>query len=130
MIIPRDRKIYETPISTHWISDEGIVYGKAKPGPRTVDAYQELMETFKLLSEEIGKFCLLSDATDSPSIPIEAQKYFVNEFPKYVKAQAILTASSFNGSLVGTVIKLSWNGFPIMRFHNEEEAKKWLMEIE
>ncbi len=124
--IPDNTKLYETPIATFWLDEDGIVCATSKKVERSIAHFEKNMAVLAKLMKNGEKVLFLSDASDSMPMTAEIREYFANELPKYVKALAIISKVPLPGTLTTAVIKLSFTGFPINQFSTEEEAKEWL----
>lgn len=125
---PKNVKLYETPISTHWFNEQGIFCAVSKKVERSVENYLELMDLYKSQVNSGEKLCMLADASDAMPQTKETREFLLAEMPKYIKAQAIIVDKMMESSLNSTVLRLSWQGFPVMIFTDAEEAIEWLLE--
>lgn len=128
MRIPENTQLYETPISTLWFDENGILCANSKEIERIMDYYKEQMELYKTLTKDGNKLLLLIDTTKNSPVSEEIRKYLISEMPKYVKAHAILSSQPLGSTLNNTFINLSFSGFPLKIFYNVDEAKEWLKE--
>ena len=125
---PKNTELYETHISTHWFDEDGIFYSISKNVEREIKHYKEVMAVYSRFSKD-GKLCLLSDVSNSVPMSPDALEYFTTEFPKYVKAQAIISDSPIGGTFGKTYQILSDKGFSTKQFSTVEDAKSWLKEF-
>lgn len=119
-------ELFETQLSTNWFDDSGVLCGLSKKSDRTINHYYELIDLFKQLTKDRGRLCLLVDANNSSYMSEEIIKYTSVEYPKYLKAMAIVSTTTFENTQVNTFLKLTFANFPVMRFSNELEARAWL----
>lgn len=126
---PTDVERHETPISTHWMDENGILCAVSKKVERTIEHYQKVMEVYQQLIKKNEKLCLLADATDSMPVSKDVREYIANEMPKYIKAHAILLETPLTTSQTATFIKLNFLGFPVKVFSDVVEAKNWIKEF-
>jgi len=119
-------EIFETTIATYWFDESGILHGISKKVERTMAHYQEVIELYKKLTKNGNKLCLLADSTNSMPLSKEIVQYLAEEQPKYINAIAIISDSPFETSQVNTFLKMTFLNFPVMKFSDEKEAKKWL----
>jgi hypothetical protein len=124
--IPGNAQLHETPISTHWLDESGILCTISKKVERTVEHYEKVMGLYRKLTKDNNKLCLLADSTNSMPMTHEVNKFVAAEMPKYIKAHAIISPLQLDGTQIQTFIKLSNIGFPVMKFHDEDKAKEWL----
>ncbi len=128
---PKSAALFETPVSTLWFDESGILCYVSNNKERTIENYRPLIELYKKLSEEKGaKICLLADSTKSASITKEAQEYLNVELPKYLKAIAVISRSPF-GKMIGDLFGIIRTPYKHFKYHfrvfnSEEKAKKWL----
>jgi hypothetical protein len=127
MNIPKNAKIYDTPLTTCWMGDDGIVYSVSKPNERTIANYEILFDVYAELSENgKKKFCIIGDITDAKPLEPEVRKFVEVETAKYIRAMALVSKSTL-GEAIGSVFKLlSSNPYPIATFDNYAEALRWL----
>lgn len=125
---PSKAEIFETEIATYWFDENGILYGVSKKVERNLSQYLEVIELYKKLTKNGNKFCLLADSSNSMPMSKEIIQYLAEEQPKYIKAMAIVSDTPFGTSQVNTFLKMTFLNFPVMKFSNEKEAKKWLKE--
>jgi hypothetical protein len=127
---PDNAELFETPMSTLWFDENGLLCAVSKKVERTIENYQKVMEFYKEFTKDGNKLCLLLDITNSPSMPMskEVREYFVIEMPKYIKAHGLITDSPLQSTLAIAFVKLSVQGFPIKLCSNETDGKKWLKE--
>ncbi len=126
MEIPQNMKVYDTPTSSFWFDEDGILYSLSKKSPP-----QSLEETVKLMNdfrEIIGskKICMLIDVTNTTETTREVREYAALEFPKFVKAIAMISGSALGGMLANLFFSLKSQPYPTKMFKDEEEAKQWL----
>lgn len=123
---PKDVKIIDTETSIYWMENDGLVCSISKKTP-----VQTLMDTKKMmeiLKEMIGekKICILADATYSSEISKEVRDYVAVEFPKFIKAIAILSCSPLGRMIANLYFKLKAQPYPIKIFKEETEAREWI----
>ncbi|MEX0720320.1 MAG: STAS/SEC14 domain-containing protein [Balneolaceae bacterium] len=127
---PPDSEIIEWPTSRMWFQD-GIVYAISKKGDRSLEETKEMLETFKeLVRKELGdeKVCLLIDVTNSPETPRDIRDYAAEEFPKIVKAIAMISESALGKMVANLFFTIKTQPYPTRFFNSEKEAKKWLQQ--
>jgi hypothetical protein len=125
---PHNAEFFETPISTHWFDENGILCGVGKVAERTIEHYHKLMELYKDLTKNGNKLCVLTNLDNTAPLHKEISEFLGIETPKYVKAMAIITNKPMTETLSVTFLKLSLRGFPVVLFSKEEEAREWLKE--
>jgi microsomal dipeptidase-like Zn-dependent dipeptidase len=119
-------KIYDTPTSTFWFDDNGIICAIIKNNPtQTLEDTVENIEGFKKV---IGskKVCMMIDVTYSPESTKETRDYVSVEFPKFVKAIAMISESALGTMLANLFFTIKKQPYPTKMFNKENEAKEWL----
>lgn len=124
--IPEDVKLFETPIATYWVDDDGILYGINKNVERTLEHYQDTMELFQSLMKNGEKLCLITDASNAFPLNKEVSDFVSTELHKYIKAGAIITTVPLSATLTKTFLRLIFSGLPLRLFQDVEDAQKWL----
>lgn len=120
---PPDAEVTEWPSSVTWQDEEGILYSISKPGTTSFE------ETKKIVAEFIKydkKFCLLIDVTHSSETTREVREYVAEEFPKFVKAIAMISKSSLGKMVANIFFALKAQPYPKKFFNDEHEAREWL----
>lgn len=125
---PVNVQLFETPISTHWFDENGILCAVSKKVDRTIEHYQAVINLYQTLIHNNQKMCLLADAYDTMPISKEVRDFMTSEIPKYIKAHAIVTSVPLTSSQTNTFIKFNFLDFPVKLFPNVEDAKEWLKE--
>jgi hypothetical protein len=126
MEIPTNTKVIEWPTSTIWFDENGILCSISKKAPpQTLEEARKTLEDFKKL---IGnrKVCMLIDVTDTPESSKELRDYAAAEFPKFVKAMAMLSKSVLGKMLANLFFSVKAQPYPAKMFNTEAEAKEWL----
>lgn len=125
--IPENAKIREWPTSTSWIDEGGILYSISKKGvaPPTLKDTKKSLEEFKEMVAG-KKMCMLVDVTHSMESTRETRDYVAEEFPKYVKALAMVSDSALGKMLANLFFTLKKQPYPAKMFNNEQDAKTWL----
>lgn len=100
LTIPENTKVLEWPGSTIWFDNEGVLYSISKKAPsRTLEETEKyLLEIKKLIRDK--KVCMLVDVTHSSETSSEVRDYVAEEFPKFIKAIAMVSDSAL-GTYVG-----------------------------
>lgn len=123
---PRNAKVYDWPSSTFWFDEEGIVYSISKKAePPTLEQTRETLDEFKKI---IGrkKVCILIDVTNSPGTTREVRNYAADEFPKFVKAIALVSDSALGKMFANIFFTIKKQPYPTKMFTDENEAREWL----
>jgi hypothetical protein len=129
MIPPINAVITETPTSTLWFDENGILCTVAKKGPqRTIEEIKKDIESIRNTLEN-KKICLLIDATDAGESSRETQDLVAEEFPKFVKALGVISGSALGRMLVNLFLNLKEQPYPTKMFNDEKEAKEWLKQF-
>jgi hypothetical protein len=124
--IPANAIVYDTPTSIFWIDETGIIYAIIKDiKTQTLEDAKENIADFKKVIGE-RKVCLLIDVTNSAESSKEIRDYIAIEFPKFVKAIAMLSQSAFGKMLANLFFTIKTQPYPTKMFTDEKEAKEWL----
>ena len=126
MIPPKDANVTETNTSTFWFDENGIFCSVSKKAPP--QSLEEAKAGMQQVKNIIGnkKVCLLIDITNGRESTKEVRDYAANEFPKFVKAIAILSNSELGKMLANIFFNLKHQPYPTKMFVEEGEAKNWL----
>lgn len=128
MEIPKNTEIIEWETSTIWFDENGILYSISKKArPQSLEEIKKSMEAFKKLIGE-KKICMLLDVTNSAESTKEARDYAAIEFPKFVKAIAMVSSSVLGKMLANLFFSIKAQPYPAKMFNDEKEAKEWLMQ--
>lgn len=121
---PPNTEIKNFPTSTFWMKDD-IVYAISKEGERSLEETKDIIESFK---EWVGnkKVCLLIDVTNSPETKRDIRDYAAKEFPKFVKAIAMVSDSALGKMVANLFFTIKTQPYPTKFFNNVEEAEDWL----
>ena len=115
--------------STFWFDESGIVCSiNKKSDPQSLEEVKEIIKTFNELTGG-KKICLLADATHTSESTKEVRDYVATEFPKFIKAIAILSDSSLGKMIANLFFKLKSQPYPTKMFNDEKEAKDWLQQF-
>ena len=89
---------------------------------------EQTRETFDAFKKIIGrrKVCILIDVTNSSGTTREARNYAADEFPKFVKAIALVSDSALGKMFANIFFTLKKQPYPTKMFTNEQEAREWL----
>jgi stage II sporulation SpoAA-like protein len=126
--VPENVKIFDTKTSTFWFDEDGILYSISKKvKPQSLEETKQLLEEFRSI---IGnkKVCMLLDVTNSSESTREVRDYAAEEFPKLVKAIAMVSESALGKMLANLFFRIKTQPYPTKMFNNEQEAKDWLMQ--
>lgn len=126
---PPNTKIYETPLNTFWIGDDGIFYSVSKPGERSVENYRKVLDVYKDLAKKDGrKLYILSDISGVKPLSKDAREFVADEMTEFIGAMAFISSSS-NGIGAGNIFEmLSKTPYAVATFETEEEAVNWLQQ--
>lgn len=123
---PAGAKLFETPISTHWIDENGIMCAVSKPVERKLEYYKQLMELYASLIKDEKKYCLIVDANNAKPMNDEIRNFMAAEMPKYIKAQAIVINTAFDSASLQTFLKFTLKGIPVAVFSSKKDAVEWI----
>lgn len=122
----KSAEIIETPTSTSWFDEEGILCAISKKGIQpTLEERKKRTEEFKKALDG-KKICMLVDITNASESSKEAKDYLAEELPKIVKAMAFISKSPLGTMLANLYLGLKPTPFPSKIFSNEADARKWL----
>lgn len=126
MKAPENAKVTEWEASVFWFDETGILCSVSKKHqPQTLEQSKKTIKEFqKLVNGE--KICLLMDITNSPETTKEVRDYAAAEFPKFVKAMAMISDSALGKMLANLFFKIKLQPYPTRVFNDEEKAKEWL----
>ena len=127
LTIPDDVEVHDFPTSKFWIKN-GIVYSISKgKGSTTVDEARTLVEDFKKV---IGpkKVCLIIDVSNTVETPREVRDYVAEEFPKFIKAIAMLSDSALGKMVANLFFTIKHQPYPTKFFNDVNEAEEWLQQ--
>ncbi|MBI1836469.1 MAG: hypothetical protein HYR91_04315 [Flavobacteriia bacterium] len=126
MEIPKDKEVIEGELHYYWFDDDGIFNLLTKKVPRSLDLE---IRTFKFMKEltKGKKVYAFVDLTDSELLDAETRAFLVDELSKLFYAVAV-SSKSITGEIIPKVYKeLYDNDFPLEFFHDEKEAREWLL---
>ena len=123
---PKNVKVFDNPTSVYWFDEDGILYSISKKVPP-----QSLKETKKILDDLkkiLGsqKVCMLADVTHSGESTREVREFAALEFPKFVKAIAMISESALGRMLANLFFSVKSQPYPTKMFKEEKEAREWL----
>ena len=125
---PKNIKIFEWEASRFWFDEKGILCSVSKKvNPQSLEETKLIVSNFKKI---IGnrKVCILLDVTNSSEASKEVRDYAAVEFPKFVKAMAMISKSSLGKMLANLFFSIKTQPYPSKMFNNEEDAKEWLQQ--
>jgi hypothetical protein len=123
---PTNVELSETPITTHWLDEQGILCAISKKGQRTVEHYYTILELYKKLTPEGNKLCTIVDLHNAEPFDKEVRDLIILEFPKYIKASAIVTSAPSLTAATSSTVQFNFLNFPTRLFPDVESAKEWL----
>jgi len=123
---PENVKVYDWPTSVFWFDEDGILCSVSKKSsPQTLEQAIKTIEEFKKLIGE-KKICMLAEASNSGESTKEVRDYAAIEFPKFIKAIAIISKSALGKMLANLFFNIKSQPYPTKMFNDEKEAKEWL----
>lgn len=127
--IPDDVEIHEFPTSKFWIKN-GIVYSVSMNRKTTsVKEAKAVMDDFrKIVGNE--KICLIIDVSNTTESPREVRDYAAEEFPKFVKAIAMISDSALGKMIANLFFTVKHQPYPTRFFNDVSEAEKWLQQFQ
>ncbi|MFY9309401.1 MAG: STAS/SEC14 domain-containing protein [Bacteroidia bacterium] len=128
LVKPENTKVIEWPTSTIWFDETGILYSISKKAPplSLEETKKSLLEFKKLIGDK--KICMLVDVTHSTAASSELRDYVAEEFPKFIKAIAMISDSALGTMLANLFFTLKTQPYPTKMFKTEAEAKIWLQQ--
>ena len=126
LVVPKDRELYITAISTFWLNEDGILYTTSKNVERKDSDYKEFIALLKRLTKGGNKMCCLTEIAHAMPTDKAMRDYLLAEMPNYIKAMALLSDTPLQATITNITLRLNWNGFPVSQFSTEKEAKAWL----
>lgn len=123
---PTSANVMEWPTSTAWFDESGILCSISKKASSpTLEETKKVIEDFRSI---IGnkKVCLLIDVTYTSESSREIREYVAEEFPKFIKAIAMVSDSALGKMLANIFFTLKSQPYPTKMFTDETEAKNWL----
>ncbi|HTF05406.1 MAG TPA: STAS/SEC14 domain-containing protein [Bacteroidia bacterium] len=116
----------ESATTNMWFDDHGILCSIAKKHPpQTEEQIEQTMKDFIKLSGG-RKLCMLADITDAVPAKKETRERAADEFPKHVKAIALLTRSPLSKMIANLFFALKPPTYPMKMFNDPEEGREWL----
>ena len=126
MEIPNNVEIIETPTSTMWFDEDGILYSISKKHPpSTIEESQKALDDLKKIIKD-QKVCMLLDITNSSPSSKEMRDFAAEEMPKIAKAIAIISTSALGRMVANLFFGLKPPPYPMKMFSDEKEVKEWL----
>lgn len=123
---PKNAVLKEWPTSTTWFDENGILYSVSKKAPpSTLEEARQTMEEFKKMIGD-KKVCMLVDVTHTNDSSREMKDYAAEEFPKLIKAIAMVSDSALGKMMANLFFTLKTQPYPTKMFNNEQDAKDWL----
>lgn len=123
---PKNVTVYDWPSSVFWFDEDGILCSISKKTPPPT--LKEVVKTIEDFKKVIGqkKICMLTDASNSGESTKEIRDYAAVEFPKFIKAIAIISKSALGKMLANLFFNIKSQPYPTKMFNDEQEARKWL----
>jgi len=124
---PKSGIIHENQTSIYWFDENGIVCSVSKKAPmQKLEDVKRNLENFKKTLQG-KKVCILIDVTYTSESSREVRDYVAEEFPKFIKAIAMLSKSPLGKMLANLFFNIKKQPYPTRMFNDETEAKKWLL---
>ncbi|MGZ4035281.1 MAG: DUF7793 family protein [Bacteroidia bacterium] len=123
---PKNVKVIENLTSLYWFDEDGILCSISKKAPKqSFEETKRVVEDFKKMLNG-KKVCLLIDVTHTVESTREVRDYVAAEFPKFIKAIAMISNSALGKMLANLFFSIKSQPYPTKMFNNEKEAKEWL----
>ena len=123
---PENTELTENATSIYWFDKDGILCSLYKKVPPvSMEENQRIIDEFRELTAG-QKFCLLMDITYSGTSDKAGREFAAKEFPKIVKAMAMLSGLPVSRMMANLFLKLNPPPYPAKMFANEHDAKQWL----
>jgi hypothetical protein len=123
---PSNVAVTDTPTSIYWYDENGILCSiSKKSAPLSLEETKAVLEDFKkdLRSDKV---CMLIDVTNTSESSRDVRDFAAEEFPKFVKAIAMLSSSALGKMLANLFFSLKTQPYPVRMFNDEKDAKEWL----
>jgi hypoxanthine-guanine phosphoribosyltransferase len=126
MVPPKDANIIDWPTSISWFDENGIFCSVSKKVPaQTLEETKKLMnDLYRILDGK--KICMLIDVTNSGESTRETREFAAQEFPKFIKAIAMISNSQLGKMMANMFFNMKKQPYPTRMFTDEIEAKAWL----
>ena len=123
---PENVKIYDWSTSTFWFDEDGIfcAISKKTPPQTLEESKKSVDDLMKVIGEK--KICMLIDVTNSGESTKEVRDYAAVEFPKFIKAIAMVSKSALGKMLANLFFSIKSQPYPTKMFNDENEARQWL----
>jgi hypothetical protein len=127
--VPRGASTIDTPSSTIWLSEEGILYSVGKNvggGTRSTD---EIRNEMDLLRSKLGdrKYCIIIESNArSTSPPKDQRDLIASELNSITKAMAIVSGSPLSRMVANLFFSFKPPSYPMKIFSSESDAKRWI----
>lgn len=126
---PDNIEIFEHPLATYWLDENGIMHIVTNPVVRTLEKSQSLIQDLKKVIGDKKVYCI-TDLTTINEIPKESRDFYKKEVPEMFLAVAYITQSEFS-RMVAAVFSLIFNPIiPTKIFNNQSEAINWLNDLQ
>jgi hypothetical protein len=127
---PKNAKVIDWETSTMWFDEDGVLYSISKKvPPQTIEQVKQSLEDFKKIIGD-KKICMIIDVTNTGESTKETRDFAAMEFPKFVKAIAMISKSPLGKMLANLFFKVKKQPYPVKMFNDEKEAKKWIMQYQ
>ncbi len=126
MKISPNLQTHNTPLSTIWIDEQGILCSVAKKDvPITIDSLTNVYAVITKITNG-QKICTLTEMSNVSHAEKETRDFASQENEKFTKAMALIAKNKF-ASLIGNLF-LGFNkpSYPAKLFWNEQEAREWI----
>ena len=127
---PKNAEVIDWETSTMWFDKDGVLYSISKKvPPQTMEQVKQSLEDFKKI---IGnkKISMIIDVTNTGESTKETRDFAAVEFPKFVKAIAMISKSPLGKMLANLFFKVKKQPYPVKMFNDEREAKEWIMQYQ
>lgn len=125
---PKNIEVFEWETSRFWFDEKGILCSISKKvKPQSLEETKMIVNDFRKLIGD-RKVCLLLDVTNSSEASKEVRDYAAVEFPKFVKAMALISKSALGKMLGNLFFSVKSQPYPSKIFNDEKEAKEWLQQ--
>jgi microsomal dipeptidase-like Zn-dependent dipeptidase len=123
---PKDAQVIDWDTSLIWFDEDGVLCSVSKKAPKqTLEQVKKQLEDFrKIIGDK--KVCLMIDVTNTTESTKEVRDFAAKEFPKFVKAIAMISSSALGKMLANLFFTVKSQPYPVKMFNDEKEAKEWL----
>ncbi len=116
MVPPKDATLIDWPTSISWFDENGIFCSVSKKAPaQTLEETKKIMDDlYRILDGK--KICMLIDVTNSGESTRETREFAAQEFPKFIKAIAMISNSQLGKMMANMFFNMKKQPYPTRMF--------------